>query len=150
MDTLNRKHSWSDIDRQNPFEVPENYFEDLSLRVADRIAAPKRAFAWSTVWQAARPLLAAAVVAFGCFFAWSHRSAAEAQDQYAYQNQTEEVVDRLLYMNSLADAMLTTDEFFTGEEWSSSDELTDDEMMYYLLNGNVEVGDIINMMYYAE
>ena len=149
MDTLNNRNSWSDIDRRNPFEVPEHYFEDVSLRVAERISAPARGFAWNTVWRTARPLLAAAVVAFGCFLAWNQR-ANVTEESYAYGYQTEDVVDRLLYMNSLADAMQKHD-FFTEEDWTSSDdEWTDDEMMYYLLNGKVEVGDIVNMMYYAE
>ncbi len=152
METLNNKTKWSDVSKANPFGVPEHYFEDVSLRVADRIASQKRGAWWSfaPVWQVARPILAAAVVIFGCFFAVNHLTGTQDSSQYASQSQSAEVVDRLLYMNNLADAM-DSDDFFAEETTEVvSEEISEEEMMYYLLNGNVQMGDIISMMYDAE
>ena len=148
METLNNKTKWSDVSKANPFGVPEHYFEDVSLRVADRIASQKRGAWWSfaPMWQVARPILAAAVVIFGCFFAVNHLT----DTQMSSQPQSAEVMDRLLYMNNMADAM-ESDDFFSEETSEVTDEeISEEEMMYYLLNGNVQMGDIISMMYDAE
>lgn len=151
METLDNKTKWSDVSKANPFVVPEHYFDDVSSRVADRIASRKRG-AWflASVWQVARPLLAAAVVVFGCYFGVSRLTGTHMPAQYASQPQSAEVMDRLLYMNNVADAM-DSDAFFAEDTAEISDEeISDEEMMYYLLNGNVQMGDIISMMYDAE
>ena len=152
METFNKTNKWSDVSKANPFSVPEHYFEDVSLRVADRIASQERSAWWSLapVWQVARPVLAAAVVIFGCFFAVNHLTGTQLSSKYASQPQSAEVMDRLLYMNNMADAM-ESDNFFSEETSEvTDDEISEEEMMYYLLNGNVQMGDIISMMYDAE
>lgn len=155
MENRENMQKWSEIDKSSPFIAPDGYFDTLQNKISDRIAAQEKGVGipWFSLARWARPVLAMAVVVAGCFFAFSKYNNDTASlapaEQVADVLPNDETVDRLLYMNDMADAM-SEETFFTEEEIVSPSGLTDEEILYYLLNNNVEMGDIISMMYAEE
>ncbi|MDO5446479.1 MAG: hypothetical protein Q4F34_01710 [Prevotellaceae bacterium] len=82
--------------KENPFRVPEGYFEDFQQQMMEKIAAtPKKA---RMVWL--RPLLAAAACVCVAVFALSLIFSQKVEEQ-ASVAQVEEVSDQ--YMNEAMD-----------------------------------------------
>ena len=153
MESLNnRKLNWSEIDKSNPFSTPDRYFDTVRIRVSDRIARPhSRVRLWQTVNPILRPVLVAAVVLLGCFLAFHPLSEQSSMSNQVAStgSQSEYVADRLLYMSDWEDAV-SDERFLSEDDLTMTDEITEEEMMYYLLNGGVQWGDIIGMMYSEE
>lgn len=107
-----------------PFEVPEGYFDDLPMRINDRIigeAKPNPSFIFSPRLALATSLLTLMLVAVLWFKPFTSTTELSNFDQY----------DDQLYWTILT-SNLSIDEFFNNQEFSSTilDQIIVDEIGY--------------------
>jgi len=137
----------SKIKRDNPFEVPEGYFENLPRLVSDRIkehstshTVPIRTLVvrWTAI--AASIALIAAVA-----FVLNNNTAPTVNTDLALLD-AEEIAEALVSDGAyavdeedLVEMLIEEDEFYAGDEESSSDDIID-----YLIDNDIDLSTIIN------
>lgn len=147
MDPLkNNKFNLDDLKKQNPFQVPEHYFDSLGTRISDRFEAstPKEKdlsfanFKLRPIMSFSGGFVGLAIViyfGFSLFF----------NDSATIKNQSKEMAGLTVY--SLVSEI---DEAVLLEEFSNTTSLTDsvkkenkDNIIDYLVKENIDISTII-------
>ncbi len=113
-----------DIDKKNIYKVPDNYFDELPLKIQSRIEKEKTAlrhgFNWRLTWKIAAPALAA-VIAIFFFVGRPENSQPQSPVELLAQVSTEDVIAYL----EMTD--ITTDEILEEIDLNGVDLDFDDE-----------------------
>ena len=138
-----------DIKKENIYKVPERYFDELPMRIQDRItgeskSAPSMVFDWKMAVKVAVPaFVLVIVVTFGFFFRTNNNyQDAEAilaqvstEDMIAYLQETDISVDEILSeieLEKIADDLINEHLLLDDDELSG--DLYDELILEYGLN----------------
>ena len=148
MDNLkNKSPQLSNMPNENPFRVPEHYFDDFSARLqnridAERITVPNRPNRFIRILKPALGLAASfaliALLVYGPVKVFSPNRSAENQSN-------ESSLSDIEYMNTLIKDMDEYSFYALFNESSSSSNMNDDEIANYL-QANISEYDML----YAE
>ena len=141
----NRRPPLEKMKKDNPFKVPEGYFESFSARLNDRIheksriiLPAKKAFAWKP-YLAAAILLIVALVTGNYMFNHSGQRAAER-----LRTEISQVVEQELYSISeetIIEVMESESPLLPVNPSGNADEMID-----YLLNENILEDELMNTL----
>ena len=134
------------IKKQNPFKVPERYFEDFSARLSDKIYTEKRISTPVKFLSALKPYLAAAVILIiallaGNYYYSSNKSKKSTERFYSEISQ---VVEQELYSYSDETILEAMEIEIPVESIGSS--VNSEDMMDYLLNEDLNDEELLNAL----
>jgi len=136
----------SRINKENPFEVPDKYFEDFSTRLSERIHAERNTYAPKRHVLAYRPYLAAAfilVVALlaGNYFLGNHRS---IRADKSFHAEISQVVEQELY--SISEETIMEVMEVNSVEKSSNSTVSPTDAIDYLMNEGLTEEELLNAL----
>lgn len=131
--------------RENPFTVPDGYFDSLSSRIQDKINAPQPKTVWDKLFQPLqRPLFAYSMITMVMLICVG-----------VYFNQREQT----LTVKQMAMATITADDLYNSGELNDMDESTladaipattttqsSTEAEDYLIDTNTDESDLMNAL----
>jgi hypothetical protein len=134
------------VKKENPFEVPDRYFEDFSARLSDKIHADRKPSSQSKYVLALRPYLAAAVILIvmllaGNYFFSNYQS---RRAEKRFHAEITQVVEQELYSIS-EETILEVFEVEVPEE-SVSTTVSSEDAINYLMHENVNEEELINAL----
>lgn len=145
-DELKNAPRLQEMNGENPFTVPDGYFDSLSARIKDRINAPKPKTVWEKLFEPLqRPAFAYASITLVMLF---------CVGVYFYQKQTP------LPVKQFAEANISTEDLYNAGMISDFDEYTLIEVLVakansqkatteiedYLIDANTDEYDLINAL----
>jgi hypothetical protein len=141
----NTQTKFPDIKNENPFGVPERYFEDFSARLQNRIHAEKKASAHLRYLTVLKPYLAAASIVVATLLAglyyFNHRPGIRAERFHAEVIRT---VEQELYSISEETILEVLDEGVS--EPSAGNSVSSGEAINYLMNEDLNEQDLIDAL----
>ncbi len=128
--------------RQNPFAVPEGYFETLQEHIVERVVEAKVQPSLSR-WQPLRAQLAFAL-SFVLLVAVGYGTFSllfqpKTQDRVVHENYAEIAP---AYLSNMVDEHTLLYAVANDSEPQASQEISDDDIIQYLANANVSINDI--------
>ncbi len=153
---MNNKPNWEQLRKDNPFQVPDHYFDGVVSRVADRLHQPAPALPW---YRAAsvrfKPYFALATL-FLSIYAGIHlfvRKDVGPQTPGTQMAQTEQadeqIMDLLLYSTDAIDLMnyerVSAQTASEAVENASADDEAD-VIINYLMQEGIEVATLANAL----
>lgn len=128
------------IEKKNPFKVPDGYFEEMTTRLMDSVKEPVPEVKRS-VYTLIRPHLtmAAAMIALVIVSYTGLRLVLPDQQGYPDFDQGELAE----YLSMEVDEHYIVEHFGSGESSESSGEIPDSEIISYLLDNNIDYISII-------
>lgn len=129
-----------DIPKNNPFNVPDDYFDQLPGKIQARVQAKSRGYgmACTPFMRVATVMIVIAVVAF--VWLWRNPSAQDAESPAAILA-TLETADLVAYLN---DGDITTDELLEGVRFNNEDAIDIEEAVFNLDLNDAELNDLTN------
>jgi hypothetical protein len=135
----------SDINKENPFGVPERYFEDFSAQLQDRIQAEKKASGHLRYLPVLKPYLAAASIVVAAFLAglyyFNNQPGMKAERFHAEVSRT---VEQELYSISEETILEVFDEVVS--EPSAGNSVSSGDAINYLMNEDLNEQDLIDAL----
>lgn len=135
------------MEKKNPFIVPDNYFDSLTSKIQDRIAAEKKESFWSvlikTVIQPkfAVPVLASVcLVVVGIRFLY-HPASITPPAQVAV---TYEDLSKSDYINDIDEHVFV--EALNKNAGNATSATTNADIENYLIENNIEEGDLVKAL----
>jgi cell division septation protein DedD len=130
--------------KENPFRVPDGYFDRFPLKMSERIAEQKKQsrfhfhslFKPVPLFATAAVLVAVGVIAFNLLSSSKESLTQEEISNYVYQ---EDIIDEFTDDDILEYAVLSTTNADTSSQNSEVEEIQD-----YLLDQGLDESDIIN------
>jgi hypothetical protein len=134
------------VKKENPFEVPDRYFEDFSARLSDKIHAERKTSSQRKYVLALRPYLAAAVILIvmllaGKYFFSNYQS---RRAEKRFHAEITQVVEQELYSIS-EETILEVLEVDVPED-SVSTTVSSEDAIDYLMNENFNEEELINTL----
>ena len=132
------------FNKENPFRVPDGYFDRFPLKMSERIAEQKKQsrfhfqslFKPVPVFATAAVLVAVGVIAFNLLSSSNEPLTQEEISNYVYQ---EDIIDEFTDDDILEYAVLSITNADTSSQNSEVEEIQD-----YLLDQGLDESDIIN------
>ena len=144
-DDLKNAPGLREMDRKNPFIVPEGYFETLSSRIQDKINAPQSKSVWDKLFQPLqRPTFAyasitiAMLICAGVYF-----------NQKQNRIPAKQIADATINADDIYDSDLIYDydENTLAELYTNSNkQQTSTETEDYLIDANADESDLIDAL----
>jgi hypothetical protein len=136
----------SNFKKENPFRIPDGYFEHFSVRLSDKIHAEREISGRQKQVLVLRPYLAAAVILIvvmvtGTYFLGNHQS--KKAEKRFYTEVSREIDKELYYISeeTILEVMNTDVQGdFNGPTVSS------EEVMDYLLNQDLNEDELVNSL----
>jgi hypothetical protein len=134
----------SNIKNENPFEVPERYFENFSARLSEKIHAEsqlsiprRRVLTW-------KPYLAAAVILIVALLAGNsfYKNTRSKKTDRLFHAEISQVVEQELYSISEGTILEVMDG--STYEASSHSEMSSEEAIDYLMNEDLNEEELLN------
>ncbi|MBN2213824.1 MAG: hypothetical protein JW723_06225 [Bacteroidales bacterium] len=134
----------SKIGKEKPFKVPEDYFENFSVRLSDRIHEKRSPEFTGRLIPVLKPFLAIAAVAVIVLIAvriFVNQPGKEDMGNLKGDDLAFSISDNIYYYSEEA----IIDAVYPPVESSVSEEhLTDEEIIEYLINEDISINDILN------
>ncbi len=145
MDNLNKIPSkLSKTSNKMPFKVPEDYFENFSIRLSERIHEKKSPEFIGRLIPALRPYFAIAVIAVIILVAVRififQPGKVDMNGLKSYEI-TANIEDNIFYYSEETIIEAVYPDF---ESSSSEEDLTNEEIIEYLINEDISINDILN------
>lgn len=143
----------SRFSRENPFSVPEGYFDRFSLRMNERIAEEKRSrkFPFPAFLKPAPVIAFATLLVLGGIFSIRlyNRNQSELSNEeisrYVYQEGIDELdLDEIIEYSELGYADTIEESATPNKRNKRKNEKEIDEIQKYLLDEDIDLNDIIN------
>jgi hypothetical protein len=132
------------MDKKNPFEVPDGFFDTFSSKVQDKIAAEKKKTIWSVIFETViKPKIAIPVLASLCLVAVGIKIMYRPPTVINY-NETAITYNDLSQSDYLTDIdeSILMDALNTATNKSNTSSKT--EIENYLIENNIDVNDLAN------
>lgn len=138
-DTLN-KNELPEFSKENPFMIPENYFDDFYLRLQSRISKKESFFKrYSVFFKISFSYLSMAVLALALVFMFNKIFYKEKPLNFSKPNN--EII--LSEVNNISDNDIT--EFLCDENAkTSTQKVSKDDIIYYLVDNNIDNSEMID------
>lgn len=152
---MNEKTNMERLKRENPFRVPDHYFDSVSSRVADRIHQPEPVLPWYRVATVtAKPYFALAVMFIGIyagihFYLHDPIGPPKPDIQTAQNDQTDQILQHLMNNTDAIDLMTfdmaSSDPIESGATNTASNQDSDD-IINYLMQEGIEITAIADVL----
>lgn len=130
------------LDKKNPFEVPDGFFDSFSSNVQDKIAAQKKKSVWNLIFETVvKPKIAIPVLASVCLLTVGIKfiympatiiNTDEATITYSDLSQS-------IYLADIDESVLTDALYSTSATTNSTSKT---EIENYLIENNIDVNDL--------
>ncbi|MEO8148466.1 MAG: hypothetical protein ABI723_12550 [Bacteroidia bacterium] len=137
------------MEKKNPFEVPDGFFDSFSSKIQDKIAAEKKQSVWSLIYQnITRPKVAIPVLASVCIIVVGIKflytpGSINRNDEVAI---TYNDLSQSAYLDDIDESVLT-DALNQTTSTVNSDSKTESDsyrIENYLIENNIDVTDLEN------
>jgi len=151
-DMKKANNNLSKINKDNPFQIPEDYFDDFPLRLSEKIHARKAPGIYEKYLLALRPYMAIAalfigVVIIGTIF--YNVFSPEKNIQESKTNEIAEIISEDAYYlseESIIEIIYMNDVVHEDEQAGDSKDNLTNEVIDYLINEEIDIIDIIDAL----
>lgn len=135
------------MDKKNPFEVPDGYFDSFSSKLQDKIAAEKKQSAWSAIFDTiikpkiAIPILASVcLVAVGIKFMYKPSATINATNsEVTYSDLSQSSYFHEIDESTLTEALYSSNEIANHNAKTESD---NNHIENYLIDNNIDAAEL--------